>query len=165
MAARKKRIRGKRARLKQRPRSHDLRRHYRPTDLPSTGNLAVVSVEDPYSETAAYLDRTGNLDAAARLEPARRADGSIAEGAPEWTPPSRPRVTAVRALRGDAVGRTHARYQLDETQYAAARAYQRLAELATGTLHSSIWKTRSSIACRCVTRCRRFASPRRSSCV
>jgi hypothetical protein len=98
--------------------------------------LAVVSVEDPFSGDAAYLDRTGNLDAAAKLEPVRHADGTMAEGAPAWAPPSRSRVTAVRNLRGDTIGRMHARHQVDETQYNAARAYQKLVEQSTGTLRS-----------------------------
>jgi hypothetical protein len=41
------------------------------------------------------------------------SDGTIAEGAPGWAPPSRPLVTVVRALRVDLLGRTHARRQID----------------------------------------------------
>jgi hypothetical protein len=128
------RIRARRARARQR--SHDLRSRYRAGDLPESGNLAVVSVEDPFSVDAAYLDRTGNLDAGARLESVRHADGSVAGGAPAWAPPVRARVTAIRNLRGDTIGRMHARRQLDQTQYDAGRVYQRLVEQSTGTLHS-----------------------------
>ena len=79
----KKRIRGKRARARQRPRAHDLRGQYRPGDLADSGRLAIVSIDDPFSEVA-YLERTGELDPAARLQQVRHADGSRAEGAPEW---------------------------------------------------------------------------------
>jgi hypothetical protein len=88
------RIRARRARARQR--SHDLRGRYRAGDLPDSGNLAVVSVEDPFSGDTAYLDRTGDLDAAATLEPVRHANGTMAGGAPAWAPPARSRVTAIR---------------------------------------------------------------------
>jgi hypothetical protein len=41
----------------------------------------------------------GTLDPNARLRQARRPDGSIAEGAPEWVAPPRARVSAVARLK------------------------------------------------------------------
>src|SRR6516165_5598532 len=46
--------------------------------------------------------------------------------APAWRPPERPRSTVFVNLREDPIGRMHARRQVDEAQYSAARAYQRL---------------------------------------
>jgi hypothetical protein len=50
-------------------------------DLPESGNLAVVSVEDPFSSDAAYLDRTGVLDPGAKLESTRNGELSPEEDA------------------------------------------------------------------------------------
>src|SRR6516165_1991915 len=135
MAAPKRRIRGKRARARQRDRRGlDLRPRYREADLPATAHIAVASFEDPY-QPAGRVDRAGNLDVEARLEPVRRRDGSLSEGAPAWTPPERPVLTAIVNLREDPIGRMHARRQVDEAQYSAARAYQQLYDRATiGTL-------------------------------
>jgi hypothetical protein len=124
----KKQRRAKRARARQRPR-YDLRQRYREQDLP-VEHIAVTSIEDPYTE-AGYLDAEGNLDAAARLAPARHADGTVAEGAPGWAPPRRPLMTVFVALKDDPVGRMHSRRQIDEAQYQAARAYQLAADQAT----------------------------------
>jgi hypothetical protein len=124
----KKRLRGKRARARQRPHGRDLRGQYREADLPQAGHLAVEVIENPYSE-AGRIDREGNLDVRARLEPAHHSDGSIAEGAPGWTPPRRPLVTVVRALRDDPLGRMFSRHQIDQPQYLGGRSYQELVEV------------------------------------
>jgi hypothetical protein len=130
-----KRIRAKRARAHwQRQRRHDLRPHYREGDLPATAHVGVVSFEDPY-QPAGRVDRAGNLDVEAQLESVRHHDGTFSEGAPAWTPPQRPTATVVVNLREDPIGRMHARRQVDEAQYSAARAYQQLYDHATiGTL-------------------------------
>src|SRR6516164_11418601 len=131
-----KRIRAKRARAhwQRQRRAHDLRPHYREADLPATAHVGVVSFEDPY-QPAGRVDRAGNLDVEARLEPVQHHDGSLSEGAPAWVPPSRPTLTAVVSLREDPIGRMHARRQVDAAQYNAARAYQQLYDRATiGTL-------------------------------
>jgi hypothetical protein len=68
MAARK-RLRGKRARARQRERrGYDLRPQYRESDLPTRAHIAVATIENPYAE-AGRVDRAGNLDVEARLEP------------------------------------------------------------------------------------------------
>src|SRR6516164_2139350 len=131
-----KRIRAKRARAhwQRQRRAHDLRPQYREADLPATAHVGVVSFEDPY-QPAGRVDRAGNLDVEARLEPVQHCDGSLSEGAPAWVPPPRPTLTAVVNLRNDAIGRMHARRQVDATQYHDARAYQQLHDRATiGTL-------------------------------
>jgi hypothetical protein len=126
-----KRLRAKRARARQRERrGYDLRPQYREGDLPATVNIAITSIENPYAE-AGRVDRAGNLDVEAQLEPVRHRDGSLSEGAPAWTPPERPRSTVVVSLREDPIGRMHARRQVDQAQYSAARAYQRLYDCAT----------------------------------
>jgi hypothetical protein len=107
-----------------------MRPQYRETDLPATAHLSVSTFENPYAE-AGRVDRAGNLDVEARLEPVRRRDGTLSEGAPAWTPPERPTLTAIVNLRDDAIGRMHARRQVDGAQYNAARAYQRLYDTAT----------------------------------
>jgi hypothetical protein len=119
-----KKRRGERARKRWRPRPYqlDLRDRYREGDLP-TGDLAVVSFDDPY-EQAAWPDAEGTRDVAARLRQVRHADGSIAQGGPAWEPPRKPRVTAVANLRGDVLGRLWARHQISEPQFLAGRAYQ-----------------------------------------
>src|SRR5262245_28012928 len=111
----KKRIRGKRARARQRQRNgFDLRDRYRAGDLPATSSIAIVDIEDPY---------TGALDGA-ELKQARHRDGTIAEGAPGWTPPARPRIRVVHALRDDPLGRMFARRQIDQPQYLGGSGYQ-----------------------------------------
>jgi hypothetical protein len=126
-----KRIRAKRARSHWRGRrAHDLRPQYRETDLPSGANIAVATIENPYAG-AGRVDRAGNLDVEARLEPVQHHDGTLAEGAPAWMPPERPTLTAIVNLREDPIGRMRARRQVDEAQYAAARAFQRLYDAAT----------------------------------
>jgi hypothetical protein len=123
----KKKRRAKRARARQRAR-YDLRDRYRERDLP-VEHIGIAQIEDPYAP-AAY-DTEGNLDPAARLAPVQHADGTLAEGQPAWTPPRRPTMTVIRALRDDPIGRMHSRRQIDEAQYSAARAYQELVDRTT----------------------------------
>jgi hypothetical protein len=126
-----KRLRAKRARARQRERrGYDLRPQYRESDLPTTAHVAVTTIEDAYAP-AGRVDKAGILHVEAELEPVRRRDGTLSEGAPAWTPPARPRSTVIVNLREDPIGRMHARRQVDEAQYSAARAYQRLYDCAT----------------------------------
>ena len=126
-----KRLRAKRARARQRERrGYDLRPQYRESDLPTTAHVAVTTIEDCYAP-AGRVDKAGILHVEAELEPVRHRDGSLSEGAPAWTPPERPRSTVIVSLREDPIGRMHARRQVDEAQYSAARAYQRLYDCAT----------------------------------
>ena len=142
-----KRRRALRARARQRPRAdrHDLRSQYRESDLPATSQIGVLTIEDPYSQ-AGRVGPDGNLDIAARLEPMRHADGSVAEGAPGWTPPRRPLLTAFVALKDDPLGRMFARHQVDAAQFQGARLYQQLADQAMlGAVRSvDLGKTRVS---------------------
>ena len=62
-------------------------------------------------------------------------------------PPSRPKVTAIRALRGDTAGRMHAQHQLSDVQYHAARGYQALVEQATGAAPRSVDLARPVMDC------------------
>jgi hypothetical protein len=135
--------RAERARARQRPR-YDLRQHYREQDLPIE-HIGIATIEDPYTQ-AGYLDAEGNLNAAARLAPAQHSDGTVADGAPGWTPPRRPLMTVFVALKDDPVGRMHSRHQIDEARYQAARAYQLAADQATlGSVHSvDLGKTKVS---------------------
>jgi hypothetical protein len=119
------RIRGKRARARQRPLGRDLRDRYREGDLPPAPDLAVVEFDDPYAG-AGWINPEGTLDPEARLKSARRADGSIAAGEPEWVAPSRPRIRAVARLKEDPIGRMHARHQIDRAQFLGGRQYQEL---------------------------------------
>ena len=84
--------------------------------MPDTGNIAVLEIDDPYS----------SLEISARLEPAQHADGSLAEGEPGWTPPPRPRIAVITALKEDPLGRMHARRQIDRVQFLGGRGYQEL---------------------------------------
>src|SRR5262249_8922900 len=116
MAASKRRIRGKRARARHRARRvYDLRPQYRERDLPATAHIAVATIENPYAE-AGRVDRAGNLDVEARLEPVRRRDGTLSEGAPAWTPPERPTPTAFDRQRGETVSRMTARRPVSAVQ-------------------------------------------------
>jgi len=111
-------------------RGHDLRPQYREADLPATAHLAVTTIEDAYAP-AGRVDKAGILHVEADLEPVRRRDGTLSEGRPAWRPPERPKSTVIVNLREDPIGRMHARRQVDEAQYSAARAYQRLYDCAT----------------------------------
>jgi hypothetical protein len=118
-----------RARQRER-RGYDLRPQYRESDLPTTAHVAVTTIEDAYAP-AGRVDKAGILHVEAELEPVRHRDGSLSEGAPAWRPPERPRSTVFVNLREDPIGRMHARRQVDEAQYSAARAYQRLYDCPT----------------------------------
>ena len=122
-----KKRRAKRARARQRPR-YDLRHRYREQDLPIE-HIGLATIDDLFTP-AGYLDAEGNLGAEARLAPAQHHDGTVAEGAPGWTPPRRPTMTVFVALKDDPVGRMHSRHQIDEAQYQGARAYQQTADRA-----------------------------------
>jgi hypothetical protein len=124
-------LRAKRARARWREkRGHDLRPQYREADLPATAHVAVTTIEDAYAP-AGRVDKAGILHVEAALEPVRHRDGTLSEGAPAWTPPERPKSTVIVNLREDPIGRMHARRQVDEAQYSAARAYQQLYDRAT----------------------------------
>jgi hypothetical protein len=108
-------------------------------------HIGVTTIEDPYTP-AGYLDAEGNLDATAHLASARHSDGTVAEGAPGWSPPRRPLITVIRALRDDPIGRMHSRHQIDEAQYQAARAFQEAADKATlGAVRTLDW-TRTPVS-------------------
>jgi hypothetical protein len=124
-------LRAKRARARWREkRGHDLRPHYREGDLPATAHVAITTIEDAYAPVG-RVDSAGNLDVEARLEPVQHDDGTLSEGAPAWTPPSKPIARVIISLRGDVLGRMHCRRQINEAQYSAARAYQQLYDRAT----------------------------------
>jgi hypothetical protein len=126
--AAKQRRQTKRQRRAQREARHDLRARYRESDLVlMNGSAGVAVIEDPYTEPA-RIDAEGNLDVRARLEPAQHRDGSTAEGQPEWTPPARPKLTVVTALRDDPLGRMFARRQIDRAQFEAGREFQGLVD-------------------------------------
>jgi hypothetical protein len=105
----------KRQRRRAREAQHDLRAQYRESDLPFQNGVGVLVTEDPYS-SAGNIDGEGNLNVRAQLRQARHADGTLAEGAPGWTPPQKPLVTVITALRDDALGRMYARRQIDRPQ-------------------------------------------------
>jgi hypothetical protein len=138
-----KKRRAKRARARQRGR-YDLRHCYRERDLP-VEHIGIASIEDPFPP-AGYLDAEGNFSASARLAPAQHRDGTIAEGAPGWTPPRRPKTTVFVSLKDDPIGRMHSQHQIDEAQYRAARAFQEAADQATlGAVRAvNLTKTRVS---------------------
>jgi hypothetical protein len=130
VAVPKKRLRARKARAHWQRRGHDLRPQYREADLPATAHVAVTTIEDAYAP-AGRVDKAGILHVEAALEPVRHHDGSLSEGAPAWRPPERPKSTVIVNLREDPIGRMHARRQVDEAQYHAARSYQRLYDTAT----------------------------------
>jgi len=139
-------LRAKRARARQRERQgHDLRPHYYQADLPPAPDLAIVEFDDPYA-LPGWINPEGTLDPTARLKQARRADGSVAEGEPEWVAPPRPRIQAIGRLKEDPLGRMRARHQVDESQYLGGREYQRLYDSTQVALVRSVdWsKTRVS---------------------
>ena len=138
-----KKRRAKRARARQRS-SHDLRQRYRKQDLPIEA-VGIATIEDPYTQVG-YLDAAGNLDAAARLAPAQHSDGTVAEGAPGWTPPRKPTMTVFVALKDDPVGRMYARHQIDQPQYLGAREYQKTADAAMLSAVRSVDLTRTKVS-------------------
>ncbi len=99
MAAKRRRQNKRQRRQARQAAHHDLRQRYREHDLPFQNGVAAAIFEDAYAP-AGYVDAEGNLDARARLKQIRHSDGSIAEGAPGWTPPQRPLITAI-ALKDD----------------------------------------------------------------
>jgi hypothetical protein len=109
-------------------RAHDRTHLYRPGELPKHAQIAAVDIEDPYADAGRVVE--GELDVAARLEAFVHADGTPAGGAPGWAPPTRPKIRVVRSLKSDPLGRMHARGQIDEAAYLAARHYQELVEYA-----------------------------------
>ena len=141
-AGRKKRLRGKKARARQRSR-YDLRQRYRERDLPAE-HIGIAQIEDPY--TPAAYDADGNLDPAARLAPVQHPDGTLAQGSPAWTPPRRPTMTVFVALKDDPVGRMFARKQIDVSQYNAARAFQQAADRSTLGAVRSVDLTKTKVS-------------------
>jgi len=126
-----KKLRARRARAHWRGRrGHDLRPQYQESDLPAGAHIAVASIEDAYAPIG-RIDSSGILHTEAELRRVQHSDGTLAEGVPAWTPPQRPTATVIVNLREDPIGRMHARRQVDEAQYNAARAYQRLYDAAT----------------------------------
>jgi hypothetical protein len=126
----KKRIRGKRTRLRQRERrGENLRSRYRQDDLPAIADIGVVTIEDPYSEPG-RVDKAGNIHVEAQLETVRHRDDTLAEGAPAWTPASRPLIEVIVSLRQDPFGRMYARHKISEPQFRAGRIYQETYEQA-----------------------------------
>jgi hypothetical protein len=93
--------------------------------LPPAPDLAVVEFDDPYAPSG-WVNPDGTLDPNARLRQARRPDGSVAEGEPEWVAPPRARLSAAVRLKEDPLGRMHARHQLGQAQYLGGREYQQL---------------------------------------
>src|SRR5262249_15992033 len=59
------------------------------------------------------------------------SEGGFAEGGAPGPPPQQPLAGVIVNLREDPMGRMHARHQVDDAQYRAARAYQRLYDSAT----------------------------------
>jgi hypothetical protein len=126
-----KKLRAKRARAQWRERlGHDLRPQYRESDLPAGAHIAVASIEDAYAPVG-RIDTSGILHVEAELKRVQHSDGTLAEGAPAWTPPERQTATVIVNLREDPIGRMFARRQVDEAQYGAARAFQELYDRAT----------------------------------
>ena len=124
----------KRQRRQARERAHDLRQRYNAADLPFQNGIAVATFDDPYG---VVVDSEGNVDGRARLAQVQHTNGSLAEGAPSWTPPRRPQITAFISLKEDPFGRMFARRQVDRAQFEAGRTYQLLADTAEiGIIHS-----------------------------
>ena len=99
-------------------RTHDLRHLY---GTLIAGRTVAVAIEEP----------GGLLSTdSARLEAAVRRDGTLAEGAPEWVPPSRPTVIVAQSIHRDPLGQMWAREQIDHASYFAGRGYQELHALA-----------------------------------
>jgi hypothetical protein len=124
MAVTKKRLRAKRARARQAERrGTDLRSRYRQGDVPAA-DIAVIEFDDPYAPPG-WVEG-GELDPNARQQQARRRDGAIAAGEPEWVAPPRPRVRAIVRLKEDPLGKLNARRQIDRPQFLGGREYQAL---------------------------------------
>ena len=119
----------KRQRRRARETQHDLRVTAKAT-CPFKTASASSQLRIPIRAPLVWLLTAISMSAPG-LEPARRNDGTVAEGAPGWTPPKRPLVTVITALRDDALGRMFARRQIGQPQYLAGRAYQECADRAT----------------------------------
>lgn len=114
------RIHSKRARRRRAPppKQHDLRHLY---DMMPSGRTVATAIEEP----------GGLLSSdSATLEPARRRDGTLADGAPEWVPPMRPTIIVVASIHRDPLGQMFARDQVDHARYLAGRYYQELVSIA-----------------------------------
>lgn len=116
---------------------HDRRGLYAKGQLPLHAKYAAVEIEDPYAE-AAYVAADGTADQSARLDQFQHRNGSMAEGAPGWTPPPRPTITVIRSLKDDPLGRMHSRRQIDQAEFLAGRAYQECYAAAQLTHHGSV---------------------------
>jgi hypothetical protein len=106
-------------------RAHDRRHLYRPDELPAHAQIAAVEIEDPYSQAGRVVEG-GHLEVTARLEQFQHRDGTLAKGAPGWTPPTRPLIQVVQSLKNDPLGHMRARKQIDNCAFLAGREYQRL---------------------------------------
>lgn len=95
---------------------------YRPADLPRHAQIAAVEIEDPYGQAGRVID--GVLEVTSRQEQFQHRDGTIAAGAPGWTPPPRPTITVVQSLKNDPLGHMRARHQIDNACFLAGRKYQ-----------------------------------------
>jgi hypothetical protein len=118
---------------------------YRAGDLPPAPDLAVVEFEDPYAPLG-WINPEGTLDPNARRRHARRADGSVAEGEPEWVAPPRPRVRGIARLKEDPIGRIALRHQVDQAQYLGAREYQRLYDATQVALVRSVDLSKAKVS-------------------
>src|SRR5215471_17010757 len=74
------------------PKQHDLRHLY---DMMPSGRTVATAIEEPGGLLSSDT---------ATLEPARRRDGTLAEGAPEWVPPTRPTVIVIASIHRDPLG-------------------------------------------------------------
>jgi hypothetical protein len=100
-------------------RVYDMRHLY--GRLPTNAHIVATTIDEP----SGLLSRE-----TAELEPAQHRDGSVAEGAPEWVPPTRPQIIVAQSIRNDPLGQMYARHQVDRPQYLAARNYQELFAVA-----------------------------------
>jgi hypothetical protein len=114
------RSRSKRARRRRAPpvKQFDLTPLY---DLMPSGRTVATAIEEPGGLLSSDT---------AKLEPARRRDGTLAEGAPEWVPPKRPTVIVIASIHRDPLGQMYARDQVDHARYLAGRYYQELVSIA-----------------------------------
>ena len=96
---------------------HDLRGQYSANDVPRNARALPVVCPDPYG--------SGELT----RQSARHRDGTrpAPGGAREWVA-TRPEILVLQAARGDQVGKMHARGQLSQARFLAARAYQQAHE-------------------------------------
>jgi hypothetical protein len=96
-------------------RVYDMRHLY--GRLPTNAHIVATTIDEP----------NGLLSSdTAKLESVRHRDGTIAEGAPEWVPPSPPQIIVAQSIRNDPLGQMYARHQIDRPEYLAARNYQEL---------------------------------------